>query len=158
MLKRIYKWYLSRRKELRINKFGKQFKTYGREMNVFGSPRIFFPENISIGDNVNLNDGCILNATFSSINIGNNVTISAGAMILAATYDVQLFVKEHKRQHISAPIEIADNVWVCAGAIILPGVKIAQGCIIGAGSVVTHDILEENVLVAGNPGKIIKRY
>ena len=46
---------------------------------------------------------------------------------------------------------------MCSGAIILPGVHIKGHCIIAAGSVVTHDVSEEYVIVAGNPGKIVKR-
>ena len=79
-------------------------------------------------------------------------------MLLAATYDVNIFMIEHHRKHIEAPIEIGDNVWICAGAIICPGVKIESNVIVGAGSVVTHSILQSDVLVAGNPARIIKHY
>lgn len=47
------------------------------------------------------------------------------------------------------PVTIGDNVWICAGALILPGVTI------GAGSVVTKDI-PENSLAVGNPCKVIR--
>lgn len=99
----------------------------------------------------------MLNATSSSIVIGSNCTISSGAQIIAATYDVEDFLLRHHRHHISKPIVIGDNVWVCAGAIICPGVYIRGGVIVSAGSIVTNKITEENVIVAGNPARIVKR-
>jgi len=54
------------------------------------------------------------------------------------------------------PIEIGDNVWVGGGAIINPGIKIGNNVVIGAGSVVTKDI-PDNVVIVGNPARIIKR-
>jgi len=53
------------------------------------------------------------------------------------------------------PIEIGDNVWVGGGAIINPGIKIGNNVVI-AGSVVTKDI-PDNVVIVGNPARIIKR-
>lgn len=127
-------------------------------MLVYGSPRITAPDNIFIGNNINLNEGCVLNATASKNTICDNVTISANAMILAATYDTKLFLEKNDRSHIDRPVYIGNNVWICAGAIICPGVTICDNVIVSAGSVVISDITETNVLVAGNPARIVKRY
>ena len=57
------------------------------------------------------------------------------------------------------PVHIGNHCWVGANAIILPGVKITgEYVVIGAGAVVTKDITESRVVVAGVPAKIIKRY
>lgn len=53
------------------------------------------------------------------------------------------------------PVTIGDNVWICAGVIVLPGVTIGSNCVIGAGSVVTKDI-PPNSLAVGNPCKVIR--
>ena len=53
------------------------------------------------------------------------------------------------------PITIGDGCWICSRAIILPGVSIGEGCIIGAGAVVTKDMPPYSV-VAGNPAKVVK--
>lgn len=53
------------------------------------------------------------------------------------------------------PVRIGNNVWIGMNAIVLKGVTIGDNSIIGAGSVVTCDI-PENVIVAGNPGRVVK--
>lgn len=53
------------------------------------------------------------------------------------------------------PITIGDNVWLGGHCTILPGITIGNNAIIGAGSVVTHDV-PANAVVAGNPAQIIK--
>lgn len=55
----------------------------------------------------------------------------------------------------SAPVEIGKHVWICANAVITSGVKIGDGAVIAAGSVVTKDV-PAHTLVAGMPAKVIK--
>ena len=54
------------------------------------------------------------------------------------------------------PVRIGDNVWIGMGAIVLKGVTIGENSVIGAGAVVSHDV-PANVVVAGNPAKIVKQ-
>jgi tetrahydrodipicolinate N-succinyltransferase len=56
--------------------------------------------------------------------------------------------------HVGEEIIIEDNVWIGAGSIILPGVKVGRGSIIGAGAVVTKNV-DCNTIVAGNPARQI---
>ena len=53
------------------------------------------------------------------------------------------------------PVRIEENVWIGAGAIILPGVTIGKNSVIGAGSVVTRDI-PENVVAMGVPCRVVR--
>ena len=53
-------------------------------------------------------------------------------------------------------MEIGNDVWIGANAIILPGVKICDGVVVAAGAVVTHDI-EPYAIVGGIPAKLIKK-
>ena len=97
--------------------------------------------------------------TKSKVLIGNNVTISSNVQIIAASYDPVKFLNSgsNAKDHVYSEIIIGDNVWICAGAIILPGVKIADHVVIGAGSVVTKSIKEPWCIVAGNPAKLLRR-
>ena len=53
------------------------------------------------------------------------------------------------------PVRVGDRVWIGAGAILLPGVSIGENSVIGAGSVVTHDI-PANVVAVGNPCRVLR--
>lgn len=128
-------------------------KECGNNFKLWGNCHIKNPNNIIVGNNVSLNDGCYLNGK-GSIEIGNNVSISALAIIVSTGLDVENFKKEKK--HVDKQIIIGNNVQIGAAAIILSGVKIGNNVIIGAGSVVTKSI-EDNVIVVGNPARIIKR-
>jgi len=53
------------------------------------------------------------------------------------------------------PVTIGDHVWIGTRALILPGVTIGDGAVVGAGSVVTKDVLPNGV-VAGNPARLLR--
>ena len=52
-------------------------------------------------------------------------------------------------------IHIEDDVWLAANVVVIDGVTIGKGAVIGAGSVVTHDI-PDNSVAAGNPARVIR--
>ena len=85
-----------------------------------------------------------------AITIGNNFIASKNSMVIA--HDASLF--NHTGKHRIQEIIIGDNVFLGAGAIVLPGVTIGDGAIIGAGSIVTKNV-DSNAVVAGNPAKFI---
>lgn len=110
-----------------------------------------FGLNIKVGKNVFINFGC----TFmdrGGITIGDNTFIAP---------DVKLITENHgltpdKRRYLtSQPITIGKNVWIGAGAIVLPNVTIGDNAVVGAGSVATKDVAA-NTVVVGNPAKVIK--
>lgn len=84
--------------------YKKKFLDCGKNLLVYGKPRIVHGENIILGNNVNLNDGVILNGTSSKIKIGNNVTISSDAKIIAASYNTEEFIMKGNRIHISGGV------------------------------------------------------
>lgn len=157
MFYKIIDWLSYKKRQIIEKHLKRAFASCGEGLLIYGEPKVFFPNRIKLGSNVTLNDACVLNPTSSSIEIGNNCTISSSAQILAATYDVDEFLQGKTKHHISKPVIIGDDVWVCAGAIICPGVRIVGGVIVAAGSVVTKDIEEQKVVVAGNPAKVVKR-
>jgi maltose O-acetyltransferase len=60
-----------------------------------------------------------------------------------------------RREEYGKPIDIGSDVWIGGGALILPGVRIGDRAVIGAGSVVTRDV-PDGVFAAGNPCRVIK--
>ena len=101
---------------------------------------------------------CVQSAEPYLIRIGNNVTFAKGVELITHDGGTRVFRKNHSKWEpgmgIYGPIEIGDNVFVGVNSIILPNVTIGSNVVIGAGSVVTKNI-PSNVIVAGNPAKII---
>lgn len=110
--------------------------------------------NTTVGDNFFLNvNGKLMDS--GKITIGNNVFIAPNVCIITEEHamDVEQRIQGLEYTH---PITIGDNVWICAGALVLPGVTIGEGSVIGAGSVVTKDI-PAHCLAVGNPCKVIRK-
>jgi maltose O-acetyltransferase len=53
------------------------------------------------------------------------------------------------------PVEIGDDVWIGARAVLLPGVKVGDGAVIAAGAIVTKEVAPYTI-VGGNPARVIK--
>lgn len=121
--------------------------------------KFYFNENSNVwltqSGILELEDGFINeNVTITCANhvkIGNNAHIAREAVI--RDYDGHYI--ETLDYRTSKPIEIGDNVWIGYRAMILKGVKIGNGAIIAANSVVTKDV-PPYCIVAGNPAKIIR--
>ncbi|MGL4671550.1 MAG: acyltransferase [Cetobacterium sp.] len=90
-----------------------------------------------------------------SIIIGKDCMFSRNNRLL--TFDGHDIFKDGIKVNEPKSIEIGDEVWLADGATILKGVKITKGSVVGIASLVTKEYLEENVILGGNPAKIIKR-
>lgn len=86
------------------------------------------------------------------IEIGNNVTLAPRVHILAHDASTKAFLGYTKIGCVS----IGDRVFIGAGTVIMPNTKIGNDVIIGANSIVTHD-LPNGVVAVGNPAEIICR-
>ena len=113
-------------------------------------------KGISVGDNCR-----IYTKLFGTepwlISIGNNVTITRGVIFLTHDGSTWLMKDVKGRRFLYKRIFIGNNVMIGVNSIILPGVRIEDNVIIGAGSVVTKSI-PSGFIVAGNPAKIIGKY
>jgi maltose O-acetyltransferase len=106
--------------------------------------------NIRLGDGVFLNFGCIF-LDVVAIEVGDLCQIGPAVQVLTADHPRDPALR---RQGLESgkPVRIGRNVWIGAGAIILPGVIVGDDAIIGAASVVTRDVAA-GATVMGNPAK-----
>lgn len=109
--------------------------------------------NIQIGDNFYANHNCII-LDGAQVKIGNNIFIGPNCCITTAQHPLD-YQQRNAGIEYAVPIEIEDNVWICASVTIIPGVKIGKNSVIGAGSVVTKDI-PPNVIAVGNPCTVLR--
>ena len=114
---------------------------------------------IYVGANSRLH-GCCIHSQ-SKISIGRNCLIASGAQLIDSNghaTEMALARIRTKIRDIPEPIEIGDNVWICINVVILKNVKIGEGCIISANSVIVSGEYPPFSIIGGNPGKIIKTY
>ena len=128
----------------------------GKNLRVSDGVRINNPQTVSVGDNCYLGAGVQLYAWNERIIIGNNVLIAAGVRMITRKHDFSIVdVPISSQGYTNLPIIIEDDVWIGFQSTVLPGVKIKQGSIIGAGAVVTKDV-EPFTIVGGVPARLIR--
>lgn len=113
---------------------------------------------LNIGDNVGIS--CTAIVCQNRITIGNNVKIGGNVVIYDTDFhslvgEHRNAIPENKSTLKTKPVFIQDGAFIGAHSIILKGVTIGKNAIVGAGSVVSKDI-PENQIWAGNPAKFIK--
>jgi putative colanic acid biosynthesis acetyltransferase WcaF len=112
--------------------------------------RILIPWNLTLHDRACLGDRA--NAyTLGEIEIGARATIAQEAYLSTGSHDFS----QAGMPLVTAKITIGEDAFVGARAFVLPGVTIGARSVIGACSVVTHDV-PENVIAAGNPCKVLR--
>lgn len=113
-------------------------------------------KKLLVGDHCFFGDGVMLDVR-GGIEINNAVTVSNRVSIVT---HINVGYKDHPLQKVYPTSEkkvvIQDGVYVGTGAIILPGVTIGKQAIVGAGAVVTRDILAKS-LVVGVPARPIRK-
>lgn len=110
--------------------------------------------SIELGANTYVGKFTIINS-WDRVTIGPNGLISGNVMIVDADHDTKKGKLMNELNVKKAPIEIGKNVWIAWGSTVLKGVKIGDGAVIGAGSVVTKDI-KPHAIAAGVPARIIR--
>ena len=123
----------------------------GRRCAIAAGAKIWAPWNLSMGDYVAVANGAEL-YTVAPIRFGHHITISQDAYLCTASHDISKRLKPLT----TSPIEVGDFSWVCARAIVLPGVTVGEGAVVAAGAVVTKDVPPWTV-VAGNPAREVKK-
>lgn len=113
---------------------------------------VYYPEGLTIGDQVDIGEFCVLRAS-GGLTIGSRVLIAAGAVLTTRGHPE---APPRYGEVIDAPIVVGDDVWIGAGAVVLPGVTIGQGAIVAAGAVVVGAV-DPMTIVGGVPARVIRR-
>jgi acetyltransferase-like isoleucine patch superfamily enzyme len=148
---------------------------------IFNEQYIRIGANTLIGPDISLSAGmvpgqkCITNPV---VTIGDRCLIGRGSGIVGhfsieigndvwTGHNVYITDQNHGYEDVTQPIsqqsqperavKIGDGSWLGYGSVVLPGVTIGEHCVIGANSVVTHDIPSYSVAV-GVPARVIKQY
>jgi putative colanic acid biosynthesis acetyltransferase WcaF len=118
---------------------------------IYPSARIWAPWLLKTGDLVTIGRGAeIYNP--GGILLGHRTIISQDAYLCGATHDYQ----SPEFTYITKPIETEAQVWICARAMVLPGVRCKEGSVLGAGAVATKS-LEAWTVYAGNPAVEVRK-
>jgi len=124
----------------------------GRGCHVYPKATIWAPWNLNLGEAACVGDRAeIYNP--SRIQIGDYAVVSQGAYLCGASHDYRRW----DFPLITKPITIGKHAWVAARVIVQMGVCVGDGCVIGAGSVVTKDMPAWSVC-AGNPCRVLRPY
>ena len=113
-----------------------------------------FGPMLEIGDNSGVGINCEI---YGPVKIGNDVMMGPEVVFYTRghRFDRTDITMIEQGSTESEPITVGNDVWIGRRVIIMPGVNIGDGCVIGAGAVVTKDIPAYSV-VGGVPAKIIK--
>lgn len=132
--------------------------TFGRHVQIYRDTIIETGRNgyIEVGDYTSIHPGCVLFSYVEPIKIGSGVMIASHCSLYSYDHGVASHDLIRNQAPVSkGPISIGDESWLGCGAIILSGVTIGNGAVIGAGSIVTHDV-PDNAIVVGSPARVVK--
>ena len=111
--------------------------------------------NIAIGRDTFINSDCSFGCPSATITIGERVQVGPGVSFETVNHGLA-----HEAGAIRGaqhdPIVVEDEVWIGAGAIVLPAIRIGRGAVVAAGAVVAKDVAPD-VVVGGVPARVIER-
>jgi len=113
----------------------------------WGGKFVHFEEHVYANFNLTLVDD-------EPIYVGAYTQFAPNVILTTATHPICPELREQGYQY-NVTIRIGRNCWLGAGVIVLPGVTIGDNTVIGAGSVVTHDI-PANVVAVGTPCRVVR--
>lgn len=138
------------------------FGRCGKKVRLGHKCRFTGIKNLFLGSNINIGENAQFISTKAKIIINDYVIFGPSVTVVTGNHrtdikdkPIMLVTDQEKKTTDDQDVVFEGDNWIGAGAIILKGVTIGKGSIVGAGSVVTHSV-PQNVIVAGNPARIIK--
>ena len=124
--------------------------------NVYMEPNIRFDYgyNTHIGENFFANFDCTI-LDVCEVRFGDNCMLGPRVQIYTATHPLHPTERNSGKEYAKLII-FGNNVWIGGSAVINPGVTVGDNVVIASGAVVTRDV-PDNVVVGGNPAKVIKQ-
>ena len=127
---------------------------------------VVFPK-AKIGENCNICSHCLIE---NDVVVGDNCTIKCGVQLwdgieleanvmigANCTFTNDMYPRSKNKDWKLLKTKVCKGASIGAGSVILPGITIGSHSMIGAGSVVTKSFTENNIIIAGNPAKIISK-
>ncbi|MGH3004680.1 MAG: acyltransferase [Gaiellaceae bacterium] len=111
-------------------------------------------DRIELGEQVGFNYGCYVNG-YGGLAIGDRTIVGPYTMIHTANHEMDPNHPFADQGWTARRVEIGADCWIGMGVCVLPGARVGDGCIVGAGSVVADEISPYTVAV-GNPARVIK--
>ena len=136
------------------NKYYKKLKYIGQGVRFNGISNIHGLNFIELGDNVHIGNNAWIKGE-GGLYIGDNTHISRNLVLYTINHQYNGELLPYDNKSIKKKVIIDNNVWIGMNVIILPGTHIEEGCIIGAGSVVSGKV-EKLSIYGASLGKIIK--
>lgn len=125
----------------------------GEKLHIERSFQCDYGKNIHIGENFYSNFNLTI-LDCAEVVIGKNCMVAPNVAIYTATHPINPIDRVSGLEY-AKKITIGNNCWIGGNAVICPGVTLGDNVVVGAGSVVTKSF-GDNVVIAGNPAKIIK--
>lgn len=138
---------------LRVELIKQLFGSTGEKVYMEPTFRCDYGSNIHVGDSFFANFDCVI-LDVCEVKFGENCMLAPGVHIYTATHPVNPY-ERIKGPEYGKPVTIGDNAWIGGGAIINPGVTIGDNVVVASGAVVTKDV-PSNVVVGGNPARVLK--
>lgn len=127
-------------------------KKCGKSVNI--ERGAVFPSTLTLGNNSGLGINCKIGG---SVAIGDDVLMGADCVILTRNHRFDDLSRPMRQQGYfdDDPVSIGNDVWIGSRVTILPGVRVGNGAILGACSVVTKDV-PDYAIVVGNPARVVQ--
>ncbi|WP_339230393.1 sugar O-acetyltransferase [Oceanobacillus sp. FSL K6-2867] len=151
---RMYNQTLETEEEKRTNILKELLGSTGEKIYMEPNIRFDYGYNTHVGNNFYANFDCTF-LDICEVRFGDNCLLGPRVQIYTATHPLHPTARNSGIES-GKPITIGNNVWIGGSAIVNPGVTVGDNVVIASGAVVTKDI-PANVVVGGNPARIIKQ-